>query len=90
MVLCGRRGRASAPGGRDDPAPRALFARGFLALLPRWTGAIPSGIACSVAARSAGLDWGEARLMSLVVFSAARQVGAVALLDAGAPAALLM
>ena len=74
----------------DRPAPLALFASGFLALLPLWAGAIPSGIAYGVAARAAGLGPGETQLMSLVVFSAAAQVGAVSLLDAGAPVALLV
>ena len=46
-------------------------------------GAIPSGIAYGVAAHGAGLGPGETQLMSLVVFSAAAQVGAVALLGAG-------
>jgi predicted branched-subunit amino acid permease len=64
--------------------------RGFLALLPLWAGAIPSGIAYGVAARAAGLGPGETQLMSLVVFSAAAQVGAVSLLGAGAPVALLV
>ena len=79
-----------APGAPDRPAPLALFARGFLALLPLWAGAIPSGIAYGVAARAAGLGPGETQLMSLVVFSAAAQVGAVSLLSAGAPVALLV
>src|SRR5205814_650363 len=70
--------------------PLALFARGFVALLPLWAGAIPSGIAYGVAARSAALGLGETQLMSLVVFSAAAQVGAVSLLGAGAPVAVLI
>jgi predicted branched-subunit amino acid permease len=77
-------------GAPDEPAPRALFARGFVALLPLWAGAIPSGIAYGVAARSAGLGPGETQLMSLVVFSAAAQLGAVSLLGAGAPVAVLI
>ena len=82
---------ATGTGGeRGVAAPIALFARGFVALLPLWAGAIPSGIAYGVAATSAGLDRVETQLMSLVVFSAAGQVGAVALLEAGAPAALLI
>lgn len=66
------------------------FARGFLGLLPLWAGAIPAGIAYGVASRGAGLGAVESQLMSLVVFSAAGQIGAVALLDAGAPALLLI
>jgi predicted branched-subunit amino acid permease len=68
----------------------AAFGRGYLALLPLWTGAIPAGIAFGVAARSAGLSVGETQLMSLVVFSAAGQIGAVSLLGAGAPVPLLI
>lgn len=66
------------------------FVRGFLGLLPLWAGAIPAGIAYGVAARSAGLGPAESQLMSVVVFSAAGQIGAVALLAAGAPAPLLI
>ena len=82
--------RSLVLGAPDEPARLALFARGFVALLPLWAGAIPSGIAYGVAARSAGLGLGETQLMSLVVFSAAAQVGAVSLLGAGAPVAVLI
>lgn len=68
----------------------ALFARGFLAMLPLWVGAIPSGIAYGVVARSIGLSPVETQVMSLVVFSAAAQVSAVALLQAGAPLVVLI
>jgi len=77
------------------PAPLAVltgrqaFARGYLALLPLWSGAIPAGVAFGVAARSVGLGVGETQLMSLVVFSAAGQIGAVSLL-AGAASPLLL
>src|SRR5262249_25687299 len=69
-----------------EPAALALFLRGFAALLPLWAGAIPVGIAYGVAARAAGLSSGETQLMSVAVFSAAAQVSAVPLLEAGAPA----
>ncbi|MGE3270139.1 MAG: AzlC family ABC transporter permease [Chloroflexota bacterium] len=62
----------------------AAFRRGYLALLPLWTGAIPAGVAYGVAARAAGLGVLETQLMSLVVFSAAGQIGAVSLLATGA------
>lgn len=68
----------------------ALFLRGFVALLPLWTGAIPFGIAYGVSARNAGLSVGETQLMSLVVFSAAAQVSAVSLLAEGAPILVLV
>jgi predicted branched-subunit amino acid permease len=64
--------------------------RGFLAMLPLWTGAIPVGLAYGLAAKSAGLDAIEAQLMSLLVFSAAAQISAVALLDDGAPVVILL
>jgi predicted branched-subunit amino acid permease len=68
----------------------AAFVRGFVGLLPLWAGAIPAGMAFGVAARAAGLGPAEAQLMSLVVFSAAAQVGAAALLGAGAPIPVLV
>lgn len=85
------RAPAAAPAPPAGP-PRALdgFGRGYLALLPLWSGAIPAGVAFGVAARSAGLGPGESQLMSLVVFSAAGQIGAVSLLAAGASPALLV
>jgi predicted branched-subunit amino acid permease len=76
-----------------DPAPngaRQAFLRGAVSLLPLWAGAIPSGIAFGVAARHAGLGAGETQLMSLLVFSAAGQMGAVSLLDAGTSPALVL
>jgi predicted branched-subunit amino acid permease len=73
-----------------EPAWLTLFGRGFAALLPLWAGAIPVGIAYGVAARAAGLSFGETQLMSLTVFSAAAQVSAVSLLDDGAPALVLV
>jgi predicted branched-subunit amino acid permease len=54
-----------------------LFGRGFLGLMPLWTGAIPVGVAYAVAARDAGLTPIETELMSLSVFSAAAQFSAV-------------
>jgi predicted branched-subunit amino acid permease len=76
----------------QDDANRAstltYFARGFVAMLSLWVAAIPSGIAYGVAARGVGLGALETQLMSLLVFSAAGQVGVLALLKAGAPLAL--
>jgi branched chain amino acid efflux pump len=75
-----------------DDADRAsaltYFARGFVAMLSLWVAAIPSGIAYGVAARGVGLGAVETQLMSLLVFSAAGQVGVLALLKTGAPLAL--
>ena len=75
---------------RANRTPRALFTLGFLRLLPLWAGAIPAGIAYGVAARAAGLQAGEAQLMSVVVFSAAAQVSAASLLQAGTPTVVLV
>jgi predicted branched-subunit amino acid permease len=59
-------------------------------MLPLWFGAIPSGLAFGVAADHAGLSPAEAQLMSLTMFSAAAQMGGIALLGAAAPAGLLL
>jgi predicted branched-subunit amino acid permease len=69
----------------EEPRSAALraFARGALALLPLWAGAIPAGVAFGVAARHAGLGPVATQLMSLLVFSAPGQMGAVSLLGAG-------
>jgi predicted branched-subunit amino acid permease len=80
---------------RPNPAPRgptasSLFARGFVVMLPLGAGAIPVGIAYGVAARAAGLSAAEAQLMSLLVFSAAAQVSAVAQLEVGASVGVLI
>lgn len=68
----------------------AAFWQGYRALLPLWTGAIPAGVAYGVAARSAGLSVFETQLMSLTVFSAAGQIGAVSLLATGGSVILLV
>lgn len=59
-------------------------------MLSLWAGAIPSGLAYGVAAHAAGLPLAEMQLMSVVVFSAAAQISAVSLLDAGASLPLLV
>ncbi len=65
----------SSSRGADD---RVLFRQGFVAMLPLWAGAVPAGIAFGVAAHTAGLSVVEAQLMSLLVFSSAAQISAVA------------
>ena len=57
-------------------------------MLPLWAGAIPSGVAYGVAARSVGFGPVETQLMSLIVFSAAGQVGVLSILAGGASAAV--
>jgi predicted branched-subunit amino acid permease len=59
-------------------------------MLPLWTGALPAGIAYSLAAHAAGLGMGETQLMSLVVFSATAQLGTVSLLGGDTPLSLLL
>ena len=75
---------------RQPSGSRTLFLRGFMAMMPMWTGAIPVGLAYGLAARGAGLDAVESQLMSLLVFSAAAQISAVSLLDDGAPTVVLL
>src|SRR2546423_15475872 len=81
---------ADAPAAIRRADTLAAFGRGYLALLPLWSGAIPAGIAYGVAARAGGLGVMETQLMSLVVFSAAGQIGAVSLLASGASPVLLI
>lgn len=64
----------------------SAFAGGFAAMLPLWAGAIPSGVAYGLAARGVGYGAVETQLMSLVVFSAAGQVGVLSILAGGASA----
>lgn len=68
----------------------AMFRSGFVAMLPLWAGAIPSGIAYGIAAHGAGLSAAETVLMSLIVFSAAAQLSAVTLINDGAGNVLLL
>src|SRR5690348_553700 len=79
-----------ATGATDPETTRALLMRGFVGLMPLWTGAIPVGIAYAVAARAAGLSFFQTELMSLTVFSAAAQLSAVALLASGSPVIVVM
>lgn len=74
----------------DRSGALAAFWRGYCALAPLWAGAIPAGVAYGVAARAAGLSIFETQLMSLIVFSAAGQIGAVSLLATGASGPLLI
>lgn len=69
---------------------RTLFWRGFVGLMPLWTGAIPVGIAYAVAARGAGLSFVATQLMSLTVFSAAAQLSAISLMANGTPVPILV
>jgi predicted branched-subunit amino acid permease len=75
---------------RTGLTARADFRRGFIGMMPLWVAAIPSGIAFGVAARGAGLGAIEAQLMSLLIFSAAGQVGALALLADPLPRPLVI
>jgi len=73
-----------------EQAASSLFRKGFVAMLPLWAGAIPSGIAFGVVAHEAGIASVATVLMSLLVFSAAGQLSAVALIDEGVPWPLLL
>lgn len=71
---------------RQATAPhvdRSTVWTGFTAMLPVWVSAIPIGIAYSLAARDAGLSPLETQTMSLLVFSAATQLAAIAALGDG-------
>ncbi len=59
---------------------------GFASMLPLWAGAVPAGVAYGVASRAIGFGAVETQLMSLVVFSAAGQVGVLSILAGGASA----
>lgn len=74
----------------DGASTRALFVRGFVALLPLWAGALPVGVAYGVAAQGAGLSAGATQIMSVVVFSAAAQLSALSLLAGGASGLVLV
>lgn len=74
----------------DSRVADGLFGRGFVATMPLWTGAVPVGMAYGAAARDAGLDAGQAQLMSLVVFSAAAQLFAVSALVAEEPTGVVV
>jgi predicted branched-subunit amino acid permease len=78
------------PAGLASVSGMQPFWRGFLAMLPLWSGAIPIGIAYAVAARGIGLGPGETQLMSAMVFSAAAQVSVTSLLASGAALPLLV
>ncbi|MGA7670198.1 MAG: AzlC family ABC transporter permease [Nitrolancea sp.] len=73
-----------------EPSDVSQFWRGFLALMPLWTGAIPVGVAYAVAARDAGLSPLQTQLMSLTVFSAAAQFSAVSLFSHGTPVVVMI
>jgi 4-azaleucine resistance transporter AzlC len=60
------------------------FQRGFLAVLPLWSGVVPFGVAFAILARAAGFSGIETQAFSLVVFSGAAQVAAVTLSAGGA------
>lgn len=66
-----------------------LFRHGFLLMLPLWAGAIPSGLAYGIAAGQVGLSPLDTQLMSLLVFTSAGQISAVALIGEGTRAWLV-
>lgn len=62
----------------DEQSDRRLLRAGFVAMVPLWSGAIPTGIAFAVAAHNAGLSFVEIQAMSLTIFSAGAQLAALA------------
>ena len=74
----------------EQSTTRSLFRRGFVGLMPLWTGAIPVGVAYAVAARGIGLSVFETQLMSLTVFSAAAQLSAVSLIAGSTPTIVML
>jgi predicted branched-subunit amino acid permease len=62
----------------ERSAAAGSFRAGFVAMVPLWFGAIPSGVAFGAAAHAAGMSPGAAQLMSLLVVSAGAQLAAVA------------
>jgi predicted branched-subunit amino acid permease len=64
---------------RKEDSTQTLLWRGFLAMLPLWSGAIPTGAAYALAARSSGMSPFDVQLASLSIFSAAAQIGALSL-----------
>ena len=66
-----------------DRETRGHFVRGFGVMLPLWLAALPSGFAYGIAAQGAGLGPATTQLFSLLVFSAAGQIGALALFSTG-------
>jgi predicted branched-subunit amino acid permease len=68
---------------REGGAVR-YFMQGFIAMIPLWFAALPSGSAYGLAAHSAGFSPATTQVLSLLVFSAAGQIGALALFTSGA------
>lgn len=62
----------------NEQTDRRLLRDGFVAMVPLWSGAIPTGIAFAVAAHNTGLSFIEIQAMSLTVFSAGAQLAALA------------
>ena len=63
------------------PAYRAEWRRGFLAIVPLWTGVVPFGVTFGVIARQAGFGRLDAQLGSLLVFAGSAQMAMVGLYE---------
>lgn len=81
------RRRAARGAGRPVTARGAWWA-GVVASLPIALGYLPVALAFGAAARAAGLDSGDAALISATVFAGASQFALVGLLGAGGPPAV--
>jgi predicted branched-subunit amino acid permease len=77
-------GRMTVEHGLAEGSEFHHFARGFGAMVPLWFAALPSGLAYGIAAHAAGLSAALTQLFSLLVFSAAGQIGALAVIGSGA------
>jgi 4-azaleucine resistance transporter AzlC len=73
------------------PTYAAEWRRGFLAMVPLWTGVVPFGVTYGVIARQAGFGPIDAQLGSLLVFAGSAQMATVALYEEqAAPLAIVL
>ena len=76
----GTLGRATG----ELPPYGAEWRRGFLAMVPLWTGVVPFGLTFGVIARQVGFGPLEAQLSSVLVFAGSAQMAMVSLYEDGA------
>lgn len=68
----------------DRPPREHAFRRGFVVMLPLWSGIVPFGIAFAILAKTTGFTSIETQAFSLLVFAGSAQVVAVSLVGDGA------
>jgi len=71
-------------------SPRAEFVAGVTRIAPALLGTVPFGMMIGVASIAAGLPVGPATAMSCVAFAGTAQLATLQLLNAGAPAAVIL